>query len=85
MNNTKLEIEFVELKELLNGESAKKLIAGTHLSVFLDDEAIKYVKMMKERYRIPFYVSEERKVFTLVGIIYNPLLEDALARKLIQV
>ena len=75
-------IEETPFNQLLSNSSTLKLIAGTHVLVYREDEAIIYAKLMRDKYQLPFYISEERKAFALVALTYNPSLEYRIAKKL---
>ncbi|XP_054154803.1 uncharacterized protein LOC128953341 [Oppia nitens] len=67
-----------KIKFIFNGDPTRdnitdQLIAGTHVLLYREDDAIEYVQALRRRYAIPLHIGREKHDFLLVGYVYNKL------------
>ena len=56
-------------------EAINKLIDGSHVILFREDDAKTYVKLLRDKYGIPFYIGKQKMFFQLVSYVFNNRLD----------
>ena len=56
-------------------KTINKLIDGSHVLLYREDDAKSYVQTLRDKYGIPFYIGKQKMFFQLVSYVFNKRLD----------